>query len=79
MGASLLANLALDDLVAGDEEAYLRAAVDLAGDRERLTALRQELRLRMEGARLTDGAAFTRGLEAAYREMWRRHCARGEA
>jgi hypothetical protein len=35
---------------------------------------RGSLRGRLRASPLCDGAAFTRGLETAYREMWRRWC-----
>ena len=41
-----------------------------ANDHAALIALRRSLRQRMEASPLTDAAAFTRGFEAACREMW---------
>ncbi len=73
VGASLLASAGLEDLAAPDGEAYIEAAAALAADAPRRAALRTELRGRM--AELTDAAAFTARLEAAYRDAWRRACA----
>jgi predicted O-linked N-acetylglucosamine transferase (SPINDLY family) len=67
-------NLALPDLVATTPDEYVAAAVALARDLPRLAALRAELRGRMEGSPLMDGARFARHLESAYRAMWRRWC-----
>ncbi len=75
IGLSLLQGLGLGDLVATSEEGYVECARTLAGDGERLAALRQELRGRMAGAALTDAAGFTGELEEAYRRMWRHWCA----
>jgi predicted O-linked N-acetylglucosamine transferase (SPINDLY family) len=74
VGVSLLSQLNLPELIARDEDDYVRIAVALAQDRERLTALRGELRPRMAQSPLCDAAAFTRDVEAAYREMWRGWC-----
>lgn len=57
--------LGLPGLAAQDGDDYVRIAVALAGDRERLKALRDTLRERMRSSPLCDVAAFTRGLEDA--------------
>ena len=71
----LLAQLGLEALAARDPEDYVAIAAGLARDPARLTALRTTLRSRMTAAPLCEAARFTRGLEAAYRELWRRWCA----
>jgi predicted O-linked N-acetylglucosamine transferase (SPINDLY family) len=75
---AFLTELGLTDLAASSADDYVRIAVALAGDPVRRADLRQALRARMVASPLTDGARFTPGLEAAYRQMWRRWCA-GEA
>jgi predicted O-linked N-acetylglucosamine transferase (SPINDLY family) len=77
-GLSLSMNLGLPELVAKTEEEYVRIAVDLAHDRERLAALRSGLRARMEGSPLMDAKRFTRNMENAYRDIWRRWCTNAE-
>lgn len=57
-----------------DADDYVRIAAALSRDREALGGLRSGLRGRMAASPLCDGAAFTRGLESAYRMMWRQHC-----
>ena len=76
MAASVLSRLGLTDLVAATPEEYRQAAVRLAGDRGRLARLRGGLREQMRGSALCDGQRFARGLEEAYRAMWRRWCTR---
>ncbi len=71
VGASLLAAVGLDDLVAGDRESYRAVAVALARDPARRTALRATLRARMAASPLLDAAGFARAMEDAYRTMWR--------
>jgi predicted O-linked N-acetylglucosamine transferase (SPINDLY family) len=75
VGASLLHRVGLDDLVADADDAYLRAAVALAGDPARIAALRASLRERMRASPLCNAHGFARALEAAYRAMWRDWCA----
>jgi predicted O-linked N-acetylglucosamine transferase (SPINDLY family) len=72
--ASALTTVGLPDLIADDAAGYRRLAVELARDEQRRARLRQELRPRLLASPLCDGAAFTRGLEAAYRVLWRRWC-----
>ena len=62
------------DALPGSDEDYVRIARDLALDLPRLTHLRASLRGRMEASPLMDGPRFARGMEAAFREMWRRWC-----
>ncbi len=71
----LLAQLGLDDLAARDPAHYVAIAAGLAREPLRLAALRATLRSRMASS-LCDATRFARGLEAAYRDMWRGWCAR---
>ena len=75
VGVSLLTNVGLPELIAETPEAYVRIAVDLAGDPPRLDHLRATLRPRMAQSPLLDAPRFARHIEAAYRQMWRRWCA----
>jgi protein O-GlcNAc transferase len=68
-------NLGLPELIGRTPGEYVRIAADLAHDLGRLGSLRSSLRGRMEASPLMDGAAFARGIEAAYRQMWRQWCA----
>ena len=62
--------LGLEELIAKTPHEYIEVAASLAGDLTRLTALRDGLRGRMAASALVDYPAFTRHLEAAYRQMW---------
>ena len=75
-GLSQLTNLGLPELAATTPEEFVRIAVELAGDLSRLASLRASLRDRMGASPLMDAARFARGIEAAYRTMWQRWCAR---
>lgn len=61
--------------LADSPEGYLEVAKDLAGDVERLAAIRRELRRRVGKSRLCDAPGFTQCLERTYRMLWRRWCA----
>jgi predicted O-linked N-acetylglucosamine transferase (SPINDLY family) len=75
-GVSQLSNLGLADLIAREPEHYVQLATTLAADRARLQGLRSSLRQRMKGSPLMDAPRFARGIESAFRSMWRKWCAR---
>jgi predicted O-linked N-acetylglucosamine transferase (SPINDLY family) len=77
--ASLLEAVGLRELVADTPDDFVALAAAWAGDPQRLADLRGRLREQTRRSPLCDGAAFTRGLEAAYRQMWRRWCERPSA
>jgi len=68
VAASLAIGAGLPELVADDSEAYVRIALDLARDREKLAAFRARLSSR-EGP-LFDRPRYRRALEAAFVGMW---------
>lgn len=71
---SILANCGLSELVASTPEEYVRIAVGLARDPQRLAEIRRTGRERM-GRVVCDGAGFARRFEAAMRGIWREWCA----
>ena len=75
VGASLLGQVGLPELVAGSVEDYLAIAAGLAADPQSLAALRSSLRARMLSSPLCDVSGFTRRLEATYRSLWQAWCA----
>jgi predicted O-linked N-acetylglucosamine transferase (SPINDLY family) len=64
----------LTELIADGTDGYRQIAVNLASDRERLSALRGNLRQRMATSPLCDAKAFAFAVEEAYRTMWRKSC-----
>ena len=75
VGSSLLIRAGLSDLVAATPDAFVEIASGLAADRERLASLRSRMRARLTATTLIDAKRFTRGVETAYRTMWRRYLA----
>jgi len=75
-GLSILSNIGLPELVANTNEDYVKIATNLANDLPRLAHLRNTLRARMEQSPLMDAPRFARSIESAYREMWRKWCAK---
>ncbi len=76
IGASLLNQVGLGEFVAQTPDEYVALAVGAARDPARIAALRAGMRGRLAASPLLDGAGFVRGLEAAYRAMWRTWCGR---
>ena len=74
VGLSLLAAVGMPEFAVQSTQAYVEAAVGLANDLDRLTALRGDLRERLRASPLCDAGAFTRHVETAYRDMWRTWC-----
>jgi len=74
-GLSQLSNLGLADLVAYSKDDYVAIATRLAQDSPRRAELRSTLRERMQVSPLMDATRFARGIESAYRTMWRCWCA----
>ncbi len=72
--AMQLSRVGLRDFIAGTPADYVEKGRRLSSSPGDLAAVRAGLRARM-AATIGDGAAAARGLEEAYREMWRRWCA----
>ena len=75
MSLSVLRQVGLDDFIAESPEAYVDIAAELAADIGTLRMLRSGLRETMKRSCLLDATAFTRTVEFAYRDMWKRWCA----
>jgi protein O-GlcNAc transferase len=67
---SILNSLSVQELIAASAADLVARNVALASDPDRREALRKTLRARLEHSSLMDAAAFTRGLEDLYRNMW---------
>jgi predicted O-linked N-acetylglucosamine transferase (SPINDLY family) len=74
VGASLLSELELPELLAATEADYVAIARRLAGDPGERQRLRQGLRPLLQASRLCDPVRYTASLEAAYRQIWRDWC-----
>lgn len=78
VGVSLLSQVGLNELIAGNIEEYISLAVALAQDSVRRSFLRTRLREQMKSSPLCDARGFARKIESAYRQMWRKWCAGGD-
>jgi len=76
VGASILHCVGLVELIARDDEQYVRCAINLALDPGARAALRAQMRARLAASPLLDHAGFTRQLEAQFRHVWRERCER---
>jgi protein O-GlcNAc transferase len=73
-GRSILSNLALPELIARRPRQYVQTAISLSQSPQRLTDLRQTLRQRMLASPLMNARRFTRNVETACKQIWRRWC-----
>jgi len=76
VGASLLSQVGLKDWIADTSEDFTARAVRLTKDVNALATLRENLRATMAASPLCDAKAHARSVESAYRDMWRKACAR---
>jgi protein O-GlcNAc transferase len=70
LGQSIARNVGQDDWIATDTEAYLRKALDFAGDPQHLAALRAGLRERVRRSPLFDAGRFAANFGAALKGMY---------
>jgi predicted O-linked N-acetylglucosamine transferase (SPINDLY family) len=75
VGASILTEVGLQELIAHSLQEYVEVAVAIARDDGRREFLRHNLRKMINNSLLGNGAAFTKNLEDAYRTVWRSWCA----
>lgn len=78
VGATIMTNLGLPELIARDRSHYVRIAADLARDSARLSMLRSTLRERLRSSPLCDHVAFGGRFTRAIQGVWRRACERQE-
>lgn len=71
VGASLLTQAGLKELIARDETEYVSLAASLASDRPRLASIRAGLRATLLASPLCDGPAYAGRFVSAMREAWR--------
>ncbi len=68
-GLSFVTNVGAAELCATDAEDYVRRAIELAGDVDRIEQYHRTLRSMMESSPLMDAAAYMSDIEAAYNEL----------
>jgi protein O-GlcNAc transferase len=73
-----LQTVGLGDWIAEDDEDYLERAIGKASAIAELAALRSQLRRRMSGSALLDGAGFASDFAGIVRELWLTACKRAE-
>jgi predicted O-linked N-acetylglucosamine transferase (SPINDLY family) len=71
VGASVLSQIGLQDLIADSPDAYVDMAVRLANNREYRQKLRASLRDRLRASPLCQPESHARDFEAALRGLWR--------
>jgi predicted O-linked N-acetylglucosamine transferase (SPINDLY family) len=74
VGASILTHVSLQELVAADEDQYIRVGIKLARELDELEGLRKSLRARMQASVLCDGRAFARTMENTLGMFWKTWC-----
>ena len=74
VGVSLLNAVGLSNLVAEDEGAYHRLALELAADDDRRSRLRTTLRPAMAASSLCDSLGLAHELESLFRRLWQEKC-----
>jgi FkbM family methyltransferase len=77
VGVSILTNAGMEEFIADTPEDYVKKAVDLANDPERLLQLRDKQRNIMANSPLMDAQVFTQYLEKEYRKIWAQWCSLG--
>ena len=77
LAASVMTAIGLPDWIGPDVDGYVEIAVAWSCRIGALSELRRMLRRRYLASPLGDADAYTRAVEAAYRDMWRRWCKKG--
>ncbi len=73
VGASILAQLGYTEWIASTTSLYVKTAIDLAANRQRLEKVRASLRSHMMSSTLLDAKFFTIAIENTYRVVWEKH------
>ena len=75
VGSTILYNAGLGALVTHSPAEYVQKAVELGQNPALVAGMRADMRTKLAASTLCDTAGFTRRLESAYRDIWRRWCA----
>jgi tetratricopeptide (TPR) repeat protein len=79
VSASILTHIGHPEWIAADPDEYVKKAVEIASDLEKLSAIRSNLREEMYRSPLCDTSRMVREMTEAVRTMWRAWCARRPA
>ncbi|MCF8131040.1 MAG: tetratricopeptide repeat protein [Deltaproteobacteria bacterium] len=74
VGTSILTRVGLEECIAKNKQEYIKKAAILAGNVDRLTALRSGMRKRMFDSPLCQSKLFAKAVETAYRHIWKTYC-----
>jgi len=75
--ASFLTMLGMEDWIGRTDADYVRIALEMGRDLQRLAKLREGLRARVASSPWGDLPRYVRAVEEVYRSAWRRWCERG--
>jgi protein O-GlcNAc transferase len=75
IGASLLTNIRLPELIAQSEDQYIHVAVDLTKELEALAEIRDSIREWLTESPIVDGRRWTWNIEAQLRVAWKDYLA----
>jgi predicted O-linked N-acetylglucosamine transferase (SPINDLY family) len=71
VGVSLLTLIGLKGMITPDYDNYVSLSVFLSQNIDKVSQLRENLRLTLQQSPLCDGASFTKALEEAYKDIWK--------
>ena len=74
VGLSILTDLQLEFFVASTPDEFVSKAAALAAKPDALAKIRETMRDRMSASTLCDKDMFTKNIEKAYRNMWKKWC-----
>ena len=74
LGASILTNASVRELVAENDINYVRRAVQLAESPKLIDAYHAGLRTNMKTSPLMNTKTYMEELETAYQEIWKKFC-----
>jgi predicted O-linked N-acetylglucosamine transferase (SPINDLY family) len=76
VGASIMTNIGLPELIAEDQEGYVKQAITFAKNPDLLSELRLGMRARMIQSPICDTETFTKNIEEAYTKMWKTYASK---
>ena len=69
-GESININIGMNDFIAKDDDDYLRKAIELSQDREKLSSIRKTLREKARISPLFDSESFGNDFSNMMKEIW---------